>query len=174
MMMSSILLPGLALVMLTGLPSHMPIAPDTAVAQQPQQATQDRLDLSDLWVTYGDDEGRALSNIDAQGRSVMFICSAGSQQVLVTHSILTTDQTSVSLASGDHRSIHNVVPEGGDTEDGERRYMFATLDLDEPVIRAFRETGRIEVSADGETASAVVNADMKPTVEAFFNSCEGR
>ncbi|MGV9008840.1 hypothetical protein [Brevundimonas sp.] len=173
MMTSSILLPWLALGLLAGVPSDVPIAPDAVVALQPRQASQDRLDLSDLWVTYGDSESRALSNIDAQGRSVMFICAPGGQ-FLVAHSLLTIDQTSVTLASEDQHSIHSVVSEGGDTEDGERRFMFATLSLSEPVILAFRETGRIEVTAKGETALATVNADMKPTVEAFFNSCEGR
>ena len=152
----------------------MSVTPDATIVMEQDQVAQDRVDLSDLWLTYGDDEGRALTNIDAQGRSLMFMCSAGSQQVLVTHSLLTTDQTSVSLASDDRHSMHDVVAEGGDAEDGEGRFMFATLSLDVPVIRAFRETGRIEVTASGETVPAVVNPDMKPTVEAFFTSCARR
>jgi hypothetical protein len=174
MMMSFILLPWLALGTLAGLSSHVPIAPHTEVALQQHQANQDRLDLSDLWVTYGDSESRALSNMDIQGRGLMFICGAAQNEVFVTHDLLTMDQTAVTLASGDQRSIHSILSEDGDTEDGERRFMFATLSLSEPVIQAFRETGRIEVTADGETATAVVNTDMKSTVEGFFNSCGSR
>ena len=174
MMMSFILLPWLALGTLAGLSSHVPIAPHTAGVIDQQQAAQDRLDLSDLWVTYGDSESRALSNMDIQGRGLMFICGAAQNEVFVTHDLLTMDQTAVTLASGDRRSIHSIFSQGGDTEDGERRFMFATLSLSEPVLQAFRETGRIEVTADGETATAVVNTDMKSTVEGFFNSCGSR
>ena len=173
-MTPSILMPWLALSMLTGSPSQMSVTPDATIVMEQDQVAQDRVDLSDLWLTYGDDEGRALTNIDAQGRSLMFMCLAGSQKVLVAHSILTADQTSVSLASGGHRSIHDVVAEAGEMEDGERRSVFTTLDMDEPVIRSFRETGQIEVTANSETVPAVVLPDMKPTVEGFFNSCGSR
>jgi hypothetical protein len=174
MMMSFILLPWLALGTLAELPSPVPIAPHTAGVIDQQEAAQDRLDLSDLWVTFGDDEGRALSNIDAQGRSVMFLCETGRHQAYLTHSVMTADQSSVSLVSGDRRSMHEVVAEGPDPEDGERIFRYAILSLDEPVLQAFRETGRMEVVAAGEPVPAVVNPDMKPTVEAFFNTCARR
>ena len=137
-----------------------------------QDAT--RPDFSDQWFTFGDEDGRMLVNMNAQGQSLMFICEGGSGQLTLTHDALTPDQTSVTVSSGPHSAVYDLASEGPSADEGERRFMLAAMSLEDPVIQSFREIAKIAVTAGGQTYEAVVSPRMWSTTEAFFTACAAR
>lgn len=148
---------------LSGSIAHGALGQDTA-----------RPDFSDQWFTFGDEDGRMLVNMNAEGQSLMFICEGGSGQLTLTHDALTPDQTSVTVSSGPHSAVYNLAIEGPSADQGERRFMLAAMSLEDPVIQSFREIAKIAVTAGGQTYEAVVSPRMWSTTEAFFTACAAR
>lgn len=154
-------------VLAVGLPTH---ASGAAFHPLPAQ-DEGRPGLNGQWFSFGDDKGVMLTTIDGQGRSLMFICEGGADELIFTHDVLTPEQTSVTLLAGEHSTTYDILPEGTASDPGERQFMLATLSLDDAVIRSFRETDRLVVAAAGLTLPTAVSAEAKPTVERFFTAC---
>ena len=78
----------------------------------------------------------------------------------------------ITLASGDQRSTFEVTL-GPDSGDGQTPAA-APVALDHPVLKAFRNTGRLAVvSGDQVRAADAINEVEKATIGRFFDGCAG-
>ena len=136
---------------------------------QPRDAAAGLMAEGGFGLHYVDTGGAAklaYGKANSDNVGLMLECDKGSKVVEISD--VARDGNALVLTSAGQRSEF-----GGEIASGPGApVLMATAATDAPALKAFRDTGKVEVGAGGLRYDVNANAAERASVELFFNACE--